>query len=77
MRGTSLAPLLLGLAALHGAEALTIWRQETRRFAHSADYIAVEFLTDSLAISFVFLAQGSSVFFSPSSSPSSSQRGSN
>ena len=40
--------LLIGVA--YRADALTIWRQQTERFADSADYIAVEFLTDALAV---------------------------
>ena len=45
----AVALLLIG-AAYRGADALTIWRQQTERFSDSADYIAVEFLTDALAV---------------------------
>ena len=45
----AVALLLVG-AAYRGADALTIWRQQTERFSDSADYIAVEFLTDALAV---------------------------
>ena len=48
-RCLAVALLLVG-AAYRGADALTIWRQQTERFSDSADYIAVEFLTDALAV---------------------------